>query len=108
MTPPHQNYVLYIQGILSFGYFCHNQVQLRQRCWNKLLRKSEIQSHFLPLDPSSLIFQIKLELDEIEQRVTEMIELDEENEAGSRLEDDKVMEVINVMKDDLLRVDNGR
>ena len=60
MTPPHQNYVLYIQGILSFGYFCHNQVQLRRRCWNKLLRKSEIKSHFLPLDPSSLIFQIKL------------------------------------------------
>jgi hypothetical protein len=38
-----------------------------------------------------------LALDEIEQRVIEMIELDEENEAGSRLEDDKVMEVINVI-----------
>ena len=49
-----------------------------------------------------------MEMDDVEQRVTELMELDEENEAGSRLEDDKVMEVINVMKDDLLRVDNGR
>ena len=41
-----------------------------------------------------------------------MMELDKGNGADSRLEDDHVMEVINVEKDDLLMavkmVDNGR
>ena len=62
--------------------------------------------------PSSLIFQIKLQMDEIEQRVKKLMELDKGNGADSRLEDDHVMEVINVEKDDLLMavkmVDNGR
>ena len=60
------------------------------------------------------LFQIKLnelslkdlemEMDDIDQRVTEMMELDEENEADSRLvDDDQVMEVITVVKDDMLR-----
>ena len=54
-----------------------------------------------------------MEMDDIEQRVTEMMELDEENEADSRLEDDdQVMELINVVKDDMLMVvemeDDGR
>ena len=46
-----------------------------------------------------------MEMDDIEQRVTEMMELDEENEADSRLEDDdQVMEVITIVKDDMLMV----
>ena len=48
----------------------------------------------------------------VEHRVTEMMELEKENGADSRLEDDEVMEVINVVKDDLLMVvkmvDNDR
>ena len=51
-------------------------------------------------------------MDEIEQRVTELMELDKENGAYSRLGDDQVMDVINVENDDLLMVvkmvDNGR
>ena len=51
-------------------------------------------------------------MDEIEQRVTEMMELEKENGADSILEDDLGMEVINVVKDDLLMVvkmvDNDR
>ena len=40
-----------------------------------------------------------MEMDNIEQRVTEMMELYEKNEADSRLEDhDQVMDVINVVK----------
>jgi hypothetical protein len=46
-------------------------------------------------------------MDEIEQKVTEMMKLDEENGADTRLEDDQVMEVINVAKDDLLMVDRS-
>ena len=54
-----------------------------------------------------------MEMDDIEQRVTEMMELDKENEADSRLEDDdQVMEVITMVKDDMLMVlekeDDGR
>ena len=49
----------------------------------------------------------------MEQRVTDKRELDEENKADSRLEDDdQVMELINVVKDDMLMVvemeDDGR
>ena len=51
-------------------------------------------------------------MDKIEQRVTEIKAMDDENEADSRLEDDQVIEVINMVKDDLLMVvemkDNGR
>ena len=44
-----------------------------------------------------------MEMDDIEQRVTEMMELYEKNEPDSRLEDhDQVMDVINVVKDDFL------
>ena len=46
-------------------------------------------------------------MDEIEQKVTEMMKLDEENGADTRLEDDQVMEMINVAKDDLLMVDRS-
>ena len=46
-------------------------------------------------------------MDEIEQKVTEMMKLDKENGADTRLEDDQVMEVINVAKDDLLMVDRS-
>ena len=45
-----------------------------------------------------------METDEIEQKITEMMKLDVENGADSRLEDDQVMESINVVKDDLLMV----
>ena len=49
----------------------------------------------------------------MEQRVTDKRELDEENKADSRLEDDdQMMEVITMVKDDMLMVlekeDDGR
>ena len=43
-------------------------------------------------------------MDEIEQRVTELMKSDKENGADSRLGDDQVMDVINVENDDLLMV----
>ena len=51
-----------------------------------------------------------MEMDDIEQMVKEMVELDEENEADSRPEDND--QVITVVKDDMLMVvemeDDGR
>jgi hypothetical protein len=58
----------------------------------------KLSSFLIKLNEFSLK-DLEMEMDNIEQRVTEMMELYEKNEPDSRLEDhDQVMDVINVVK----------